>query len=89
MMAKFLKDDDERLNVLGSFEVLVISNESDKVIDRNKYNNITFNEVIGNIERKYEKEIEISVLDYGDELRAILTPSEKISNCHYVGIKLK
>lgn len=83
MMAKFIKDEDKRLNQVSDFEVQVISNENGVIVDSNWYSDTTFNKVFDDLELKHENELEISVLDYGDELKAIITPSENMFNHHY------
>lgn len=88
MMAKFLKDDDLRLNQIGRFEVRIVSIEIGDTIDSIKYHSTSFNEISADIKRKYEEKIEISVLDYGDELRAILTPNKTENDYYYVVLKL-
>lgn len=83
MIGKFIKYGDKRLDKVSDFEVQVINNENGEIIDSNWYNETTFNKIFDSLELKHENELEISVLDYGDELRAIATPSEKMFNHHY------
>lgn len=89
MMALLLEDGDERLDQMNDFEVQVINNDNGEIVDSNWYNDTTFNKILDDFEFKHEKELEISVLDYGDELKAIVTPSENVFNHHYAVLMME
>jgi len=72
MIAIFLEDGDARLDVLSDFEVQTI-NENDVVIDIDWHEDSTFQKVFSELGKKHRKGLEISVLDYGEELKAYVT----------------
>lgn len=83
MMAKFIEDGDKILDQVSDFEVQIINNENGEIVGSDWHDGATFNNIFDNLESRYEKELEISVLDYGDEFRAIVTPSDEMFNHHY------
>lgn len=72
MIAIFLEDGDARLDVLSDFDVQTI-NENDVVIDIDWHEDSTFQKVFSELGKKHRKGLEISVLDYGEELKAYVT----------------
>lgn len=83
MMARFLKDGDERLEKISDFEVQTIGEDGEvQTIDWNL--NTTFNKVFEKMEKKHRKGIEVSVLDFGDGLQATITANAKSIKHHYV-----
>ena len=85
MMAKFLRDGDSRLETVSDFEVQTIF-ENGETLDTNWHSNTTFHEVFDQLENKHRKGIDISVLDYGDELQATVTPKANSIKHHYTVI---
>lgn len=72
MMAIFLENGDARLEVVSDFEVQIIDG-NDVVIDTDWHDDSTFNKVFSELGKKHRKGLEISVLDYGKELKAYVT----------------
>lgn len=83
MMAIFLKDGDSRLEKVSDFEIQTISTD-DKIIDIDFRNKSTFNAVFEELDKRYQKGLEISVLDYGGDLQATVTPIEDTVKHHYL-----
>lgn len=82
MIAHFLKDGDERLDKLADFEVQTI-NQDGEVVDINWRENTTFNFILDSFKYRHRQGIEASILDYGDELQATVTPNAKSVKHHY------
>ncbi len=82
MMAHFLKDGDRRLDEISDFEVQTI-HENGEIQNTNWHKNTTFNNVFDVFEKKHTKGIEVSVLDYGDELQATVTANAKSIKHYY------
>lgn len=82
MMARFLKDDDVRLDQQADFEVQKV-NDKGEIVDTDWHINSTFNTLFDLFDRKLRKGSDISILDYGDELCAVITPLAKSHKHHY------
>lgn len=82
MIEKFLKNDDVRLDQVANFEIQTI-NKDGITEDLDWHDNTTFTDLFFELKKKHKKGIEISVLDYGDELQATVTPYAKSANVHY------
>ena len=82
MMARLLKDGDERLDEISDFEIQKIG-ENGEIQDTDWEVNSTFNKVFDKLEKKHRKGFGASVLDYGDELQATVTPDAKSVKHHY------
>lgn len=85
MIVKFLEDGDSRLEGVSDFEVQTIA-ENGEVVDNNWYNDSTFHGMFDMLEKKHRKGLEISVLDYGDELQATVTANADTVKHHYTVI---
>lgn len=83
MMALFLKDGDSRLEEVSDFEVQTMDGNG-RVVNLDWYRNSTFNKVFENLREKHLKGIEISVLDYGDQLQATVTVNDSSFKYHYL-----
>lgn len=87
MLAKFIKYDDPRLSEIADFEVLTIQDDGE-IHDTNWHDDTTYNKLFDMLILKHRKGIEVSVLDYGDELRATVTANARTVKHHYVIIML-
>ncbi|MBO0588200.1 MULTISPECIES: hypothetical protein [unclassified Sporosarcina] len=85
MMAKFLIDGDSRLEMVSDFEVQTID-ENGEIIDTSWHNDSTFHKVFDKLSKKHRKGVEISVLDFGDELRATVIATAPSVKHHYAVI---
>ena len=86
MIAKFLKYDDARLEEPSDIEIQKIDDASGEVLNIDTYLDTTLRAVFNHFEKKHRKGIEVSVLDYGDELRATVTVNAKSIKHHYTVI---
>lgn len=86
MMARFLKDGDLSLEEVSNFEIRTID-ENDEVLNTNWHDDYTFNKVFDELRKKHRSGIEISVLDYGDELIGTVTANAESVKYHYAVIK--
>ena len=71
MIARFLDIENEKVTELGDFTVIA-SNE-DVLLSEEYHYDISLAELYESIKSKHNSESLISVLDYGDEIRAIIT----------------
>lgn len=71
MIARFLDIENEKVTELGDFTVIA-SNE-DVLLSEEYHYDISLVELYESIKSKYNSESLISVLDYGDEIRAVIT----------------
>lgn len=85
MMALFLKDGDSRLEVVSDFEVQTVAGNGE-IVDTNWHDESTFHKIFDKLGRKHRKGLEISVLDYGDELQATVTVNATSVKHHYAVI---
>ena len=71
MLAKFLEDGDKRLDETYDFEVQMVNYDGEIVVIEWE-EETTFNKVFDGLEKRYGS-FDVSVLDYGDELQAMIT----------------
>ena len=83
MFAKVLNDQNPVLNEIDDFTVEVLNSATDEVVKEQCYIDTSFAELASRIAAKYKSGITMSVLDYGDEMQAVITPNNTRSKHCY------
>ena len=83
MIARFLKNDDSRLEKVSDFEIQTVS-ENGEIVKTDWYIETTFNKVHELLGKSHDEGLEISTLDNEGELRSIVTPKAESVKEHYV-----
>lgn len=85
MSAKVLNDHNTVLTEIDDFTVVVQVSATDEVVKDECYLDTSFAELASRIAAKYKSGITMSVLDYGDEMQAVITPNNARSkHCYTV-----
>ena len=83
LFAIFLTSNDERLDEICTVKVEML-NADGSVLDTQYHQNSSFKSVGELIHNRNRDGVEMSVLDYGDELRGIITPLGDLVTHSYV-----
>lgn len=85
MYAKVLNDHNPVLTEIDDFTVVVQVSATDEVVKEECYIDTSFEELANRIAAKYKNGITMSVLDYGDEMQAVITPNDvRSKHCYTI-----